>query len=392
MINDNEHHQAATSRNDSPAPTPTTRQPHHDLAAPTSGQEDTPSHITENVRATLSPLPAPHVGRSSISDLSARSSTDVPRKSWDVRRSMDASRTLRRPSHEVRRSFSGGRSDRPPRGRATDRSPLSPAADTESATLSIEPGTESSAAVQSIDESSASASQILNRSDVFRAPANYSPGVSLSEQSEQVARHSQDTTRSSGVTKSHNSRPYTANRPLNVPPTGVPNVEDDTDPTQAPARLSTSSSALQDIASYPIQKATGIAGFLRTRSKKMGNLLATESMGYYEKVSGMLAGGRKHYNTADGLEPQDQVHGFEDDEDAVKATDNFREHFAFPDTEILQSSFFASLQRMLPNYGKIYISGKYFCFRSLMPTSKTKVCRSPCLSSPIDKPPRSSYQ
>lgn len=109
------------------------------------------------------------------------------------------------------------------------------------------------------------------------------------------------------------------------------------------------------------------------RSKEMGSLLATESMGYYEKVSGMLAGGRKHYNTADGLEPHDQIHGIEDDEDAAKAADNFREHFAFPESEILQSSFFASLQRMLPNYGKIYISGRYFCFRSLMPTSKTKV-------------------
>jgi sterol 3beta-glucosyltransferase len=96
-------------------------------------------------------------------------------------------------------------------------------------------------------------------------------------------------------------------------------------------------------------------------------------MGYYEKVSGMLAGGRKHYNTAEGLETGDQIHGFEDDEDAAKAADNFRDHFAFPETEVLQSSFFASLQRVLPNYGKIYVSGKYFCFRSLMPTSKTKI-------------------
>jgi sterol 3beta-glucosyltransferase len=105
----------------------------------------------------------------------------------------------------------------------------------------------------------------------------------------------------------------------------------------------------------------------------MGNLLATESMGYYEKVSGMLAGGRKHYNTAEGLETGDHIHGFEEDEDAAKAAENFREHFAFPQSEQLQSSFFASLQRVLPNYGKIYISGRYFCFRSLMPTSKTKV-------------------
>jgi sterol 3beta-glucosyltransferase len=375
MVNDNEHHQTTDGHQESPTstPTPIGLTDHHNSVLSPTNPGETP-HITENVRATLSPLPAPHLGRSSISDVSARSSTDVPRKSsWDVRRSMDASRTLRRPSHEVRRSFSGGRSDRQPRGRATDRSPLSPSADTESATLSLDPGTESSAAVQSMDDSSASASQILNRSDVFRAPAVYSPGVSLSEQSDQAARHSQDTTRSSGAGKHNKSLQRPAKRTTNTPLPGPPEVDEDTDPG-APPRLSNSSSALQDIASYPLQKASGIAGFLRTRSKKMGNLLAAESMGYYEKVSGMLAGGRKHYNTADGLEPHDQVHGLEDDEDAAKAAENFCEHFAFPETEILQSSFFASLQRILPNYGKIYISGRYFCFRSLMPTSKTKVC------------------
>ncbi|KAF1916265.1 sterol 3-beta-glucosyltransferase [Ampelomyces quisqualis] len=375
MINENEHHQATGEHQSSAAmkPTPLRTLDKQTLVTSPISSGDAPHIITENVRATLSPLPGPHVGRSSISDVSARSSTDIPRKSWDVRRSMDASRTLRRTSHEVRRSFSGGRGDRQPRGYVADRSPLSLAADTESATLSLEHGTESSAAIQSMDESKASASQILDRSDVFRAPKLSSPDVSFLEQSDQVARHSQDTTRSSGASKYPHSRKHPTKHLKNAPPTGTPEIEDDTDTGQTGPRLSTSSSALQDLASYPLQKASGIAGFLRTRSKKMGNLLATESMGYYEKVSGMLAGGRKHYNTADGLEPHDQVHGFEDDEDAAKAAQNFREHFAFPDTEILQSSFFASLQRMLPNYGKIYISGRYFCFRGLMPTSKTKI-------------------
>jgi sterol 3beta-glucosyltransferase len=214
-----------------------------------------------------------------------------------------------------------------------------------------------------MDESGASASQILDRSDVFRSPANV-PLHKLDTQ----ARHSQDTARSTQP-KSANAA-HRSKQPQT--PTGAPDFEDDTDNSAQP-RLSGSSSALQDIASYPLQKASGLAGFLRTRSKKMGNLLASESMGYYEKVSGMLAGGRKHYNTAEGLETGDEIHGFEDDEDAAKAAENFRDHFAFPETEVLQSSFFASLQRVLPNYGKIYISGRYFCFRSLMPTSKTKI-------------------
>jgi sterol 3beta-glucosyltransferase len=370
MVNDNEHHQVNQSGEQVTPSLPVLGQ-EDTIASPNIVAEMPP--IKENVRATLSPLPGPHVGRSSISDMSARSSVDASRKSWDVRRSMDASRTLRRPSyevrrpsHEMRRSFSGGRHDKQMRSQRSDRSPLSPrAGDSESATLSLEPGTESSAAIQSVEESNASASQILNRSDVFRLPIH--PADAASGQPD---RYSQDTTRSSGAGRSHRKVKQT---PKHASPlAGAPEEGDDTDASLAP-RLSGSSSALQDIASYPIQKASGLAGFLRTRSKRMSNLLATESMGYYEKVSGMLAGGRKHYNTAEGLETGDQVHGIEDDEDAVKAAENFREHFAFPETEVLQSSFFASLQRVLPNYGKIYISGRYFCFRSLMPTSRTKI-------------------
>ncbi|KAF2878122.1 sterol 3-beta-glucosyltransferase [Massariosphaeria phaeospora] len=378
MINDNDHHSQTQAAHSATTPmalgVSSPRSP--------SGYRDSTDQpqIQENVRATLSPLPGPHVGRPSLSAESRRSSFDVNRKSsLDVRRSMDASRSFRRPSYEMRRSFSGNR-DQSSRSRIGDRSPLSakPQDSSESATNCFDTGTESSAAVQSIDESSVSASQILGRSDVFRAPAIHSPGISASEQSHLSMRHSQDTTRSSGAGKSHRKSPRPSHpqggHPGNqLSPLGFTDPDDDPDTQQTGARLSGSSSALQDIASYPLQKATGLAGFLKTRSKKMGSLIATDAMGYYEKVSGMLAGGRKHYNTAEGLEPSDQVQGFEEDEDATKAAEHFREHFAFPETEQLQSSFFASLQRILPNYGKIYISGRFLCFRSLMPTSKTKI-------------------
>lgn len=105
----------------------------------------------------------------------------------------------------------------------------------------------------------------------------------------------------------------------------------------------------------------------------MGGLLASESKGYYAKVSGMLAGGRKHYAMGDGSEIEEHPHRYEEHEDAAKAAEHFREHFGFSESEELQSSYFASLQRVLPNYGKIYISKNHFCFRSLMPTSKLKV-------------------
>lgn len=376
MINDNEHHQRMQQQGDLSVTTPTVLNLPSSRNAGTAHESPFQSpHLEENVKATLSPLPGPLVGRSSMS-ADSRSSLDL-RRSLDVRRSMDASRSLHRPSHEVRRSFSGNRYDKQLKGRTGDKSPLSPRPQdtSDSATTSIDPGTESSAHVQSMDESNASASQILDRSDVFRAPTIQSGQAGTSESSNDLARNSQDTTRSSGRRPFH-SKPsrHLSKQSSGTGPTQATRQkhEHDNDADATTSRLSTSSTALQDIASYPLQKAAGLAGFLRTRSKRMGNLLSTESMGYYEKVSGMLAGGRKHYNVADGLQPNDRVHDPEEDEDAAKAAQHFQEHFALPN-EQLQSSYFAHLQRILPNYGKIYISGRSFCFRSLVPTVKTKV-------------------
>ncbi|KAF2495161.1 UDP-glucose:sterol glycosyltransferase [Lophium mytilinum] len=330
--------------------------------------------IREHVRATLSPLPADHLARSRsrVSGESGRSSSDMNRRSADVRRSMDAPRGFRRPSQEARRSLSHQRNG------AGDKSPLSakPQDSSDSASNSLNPGTESSAAIQSIDESNVSASQILNRSDVFRGPTIHHQGASTSAVSDpsldKFARQSQDTTRSFGAGKA----PQQSHTNKSRETTAKPHLLEENEGQQPAGRLSGSSSALQDFvgaASYPLQKATGLAGFIRTRSKKMSNLLATESMGYYEKVSGMWAGGRRHYNTAEGLQPEDQVRGAEDEEDAVKAAEHFREHFALPEAEQLQSSFFCHLQRVLPTYGKIYLSNHYFCFRSLMIGSRTKI-------------------
>ena len=379
MINDNEHHQGTQQQGDRDAITPTVLSlPSNRNAGTGNDSPGHPTHIDEHVRATLSPLPIPLVGHTSMS-ADSRSSLDI-RKSLDARHSIDANRSLRRPSHEARRSFSGHRQDKQSKARPGDKSPMSPKAhDTwDSGTNSVDPGTESSAHVQSISESNASASQILERSDVFCAPTLHTGQVASPERSDDLARHSQDTTRSSSArpvhvkatrasikqTSSANAAPAQASRN---------NADLDHDPDTATTRLSTSSIGLQDIASFPLQKAAGIAGFLRTRSKKMGSLLTSESMGYYEKVSGMLAGGRKHYNVAEELRPSDQVQDPDEDEDAAKAAQHFQEHFSLPN-EQLQSSYFAHLQRLIPNYGKIYISNRSFCFRSIMPTSKTKVC------------------
>lgn len=344
--------------------------------------------IRENVRATLSPLPVAQLGgpSSRVSGDSARSSFDINRRSFDARRSIDVSRSFRRPSHEVRRSISESRDSVHIRSRPGDKSPLSakPQGSSGSATNSLDPRTESSAAIQSIDETNASASQILNRSDVFRRPTIHRSTMSTSETSiDKIGRQSQDTARSANARKvpqKSSGLPHlkhtSSQRKGNMISVGAADMDEDSEAQQINAQLSGSSSALQDLmgaASYPLQKASGLAGFIRSRSKRMSNLLATESMGYYEKVSGMWAGGRKHYNTAEGLTPDDQVHGLEEDEDATKAAEHFREHFALPDAEQLQSSFFCSLTRIFPTYGKIYVSNHYLCFRSLMPGSKTKI-------------------
>ena len=104
----------------------------------------------------------------------------------------------------------------------------------------------------------------------------------------------------------------------------------------------------------------------------MSNLLASESMGYVEKVSGMWAGGKKHYGDAQS-KPAEPEGDMLEDEDASGHGDRFRAHFALPATEKLQATYFGYLHRVLPLYGKIYIGDRHFCFRSLLPGTRTKM-------------------
>jgi sterol 3beta-glucosyltransferase len=115
-----------------------------------------------------------------------------------------------------------------------------------------------------------------------------------------------------------------------------------------------------------------MAGYLNKHSKRMSNLLATESMGYVEKVSGMWKGGKKHYDEPQGIAPEDDM-DYDDDEQAGGSGDRFRDHFALPGSEKLQAAYFGFLHRVLPLYGKIYISDRSFCFRSLLPGTRTKL-------------------
>jgi sterol 3beta-glucosyltransferase len=383
MINDNPLHKGGATESE-----PASGSEAADSSAPSSGRQslnfDRPSvsvrtpALRENVRATLAPLsPIPRaLSNSRTSNDSRRSSLDVRRSSLDVRqssldvprRSFDASRASSEFGHRSV-SVSGSRRD--------DRSPMDPVRRQDSSgsptTESIDPDTSSSAAIQSMNDTNVSASQILNRSDVFQAPTIQTPHHLHSDKPghDRVHRASQDTARS--ATHRTHSPTTTAHDSLQNPRHGSVSPAIGSDPAQ----LQGSPSAVQSFihATAPMQRASGIAGYLKNRSKHMSNLLATESMGYYEKVSGMWAGGSRHYGSHEGA-PDDDIPDDADEKGDEYHAQRFRDHFALPPSEQLEASYFGHLQRVLPLYGKLYIGSKHLCYRSLLIGTRTKVSTS----------------
>jgi sterol 3beta-glucosyltransferase len=247
---------------------------------------------------------------------------------------------------------------------------------------SIDKETDSSTAPLSPQaEAQMSASQILTRSDVFHTPAVHRMDTLASMSTEPSRRSSEAGTMRSG------SPPRVQTSPVPIRP--LPDAQQtrrsnpQNDALLAPDAQSgqkmirnDSSPTLQDLVkagSYPLQRAGAFADYLKNRSTSMRKLLATESMSYLEKVSGMWAGNRKHYGENEGVVPDDRGIDPEDEEANVGHGDRFRAHFALPATEKLQATYFGFLHRVLPLYGKIYISNRKFCFRSLLPGTRTKL-------------------
>ncbi|KAJ9306398.1 CAZyme family GT1 [Paecilomyces variotii] len=258
----------------------------------------------------------------------------------------------------------------PPRA-YLDRSPPDNKASSDSFVHSIEQGTESSAVLQSITGTAESASQILNRSDVFQSPTINRLRVP-SDADATGRRQSNDTARSASA-RAKGRADTVVNKGDHEAQEALSDSENE---VNSRSKYSTSAPTLQELVkagTYPLQRAAGLAGYLKNRSKRMSTLLATESMGYIEKVSGMWAGGRKHYGEGEGVLPDDQLVDPEDEERGCGHGDRFRAHFALPPTEKLQATYFGFLHRLLPLYGKIYISNRKFCFRSLLPGTRTKM-------------------
>ena len=333
--------------------------------------------LHDNVRATLVPFSPTGSGQVSprVSGEWGRRSMDIGRKSMDLgRKSMDfPARDSSRTSFERgRRSASTSRNRLTKRLPGTMAESIAPQGSTDSFVHSLEQGTESTAPNLSSNNTQASGSQILNRSDVFQSPTIQRLHSSPPPDKDSKRRRSVDSARSNSIDthiKDRSpTRSYGKQSGVEYQPGGDPNK----------THLSQSNSSptlhqLVKVGAYPLQRAAGFAGYLRSRSKRMSNLLASESMGYVEKVSGMWAGGRKHYSDAEGVLSDDRLQDLDDENNPAKHGDRFREHFALPASEKLQATYFGYLQRVLPLYGKIYVSNKNVCYRSLFKGTRTKM-------------------
>lgn len=197
-----------------------------------------------------------------------------------------------------------------------------------------------------------SASQILRGSDVFQNP---------------TMRHSQSSIRDDKESKDLSDLQPADSTASHAEGSGYAGSVD------LPRVSTPTLQSITRMGAYPLQRAGAFADYLNKTSKRMSTLLATESMGYVEKVSGMWKGERKHYDEPAGLRPDEDELEEDDDGQIKTSNERFRAHFALPDTERLQATYFGYIMRVLPLYGKIYLSGGYFCFRSLLPGTRTKL-------------------
>ena len=226
-------------------------------------------------------------------------------------------------------------------------------------------------------EARMSASQILTRSDVFRPATVNRMDTVASMSTEAMGQSSEIETARSSSPHQEATPPIAIRTRPSVRQRVLSQDSDYFEAQEQTGNRATPSPTLQDLykaGSYPLQRAGAFAGYLKNKSNRMTKLLATESMSYLEKVSGMWAGHRKHYGANEVvLSSDDRDVDPEDAEANVPHGDRFRMHFALPTTEKLQATYFVWMHRVLPLYGKLYISNRKFCFRSMLPGTRTKL-------------------
>ena len=309
--------------------------------------------ITESVKATLAPR-----STNSERSLSPRGSMDGSRTSRDGKKKKSYETNL----EYRRRSFSPSPQRIANRGEEKSTSHLQESADSFLQSSTEEPSYSNIAASSYEDPT---ASQILRGSEVFQSPTM--------RRSPQTSQGKSDDDRPQVIPSSRDQKSKLRHDSSQLTATTGQGLDESTLAQQMGA-TTPSLQSITKMGAYPLQRAGAFADYLNKTSKKMSSLLATESMGYVEKVSGMWKGGRKHYHEPAGLKIDDDD-DLEEDSDGKTRTSNerFRGHFGLPETESLQSTYFGHIVRVLPLYGKIYISDRYFCFRSLLPGTRTKL-------------------
>ena len=218
------------------------------------------------------------------------------------------------------------------------------------------------------------ASQFLSGSDVFRQSTLHALDP------RQAPSHSSTLPEKSGGISNEKSHPdaQSTSRSRAVSPScPLPSSESAASHINAskitiqPSSSSTSLRDLMRAGVQPLNKATGLAGLLWARSQQVRTYVSSESKGYYEKVSGMWAGKRVHFDDIEGVGSTDHIRDLEEDE--ARQTKRFHTHFALSDSEKLVATYHGYLSRLVPVFGKFYLGATKLCFRSLLPGTRTNV-------------------
>lgn len=299
--------------------------------------------IDDKVKATLSPMSLPSPTSPS------RTSGDYPRGSFDALRQLRRrSADLNRPGIPPRRSFSQDRDRSTSRRRHAEKRHTSTHSTTES---TDDPSIASLSGMTTSGE--LDASQILRGSDVFHSPTIQRSNSTERDDLEprRSARHDLSHRPKQGAATGHVTDSTTSDKFETAPPTPTLDM-------------------ISKMGSYPLQRVGEIAGFISRGSKRVGGLLATESSGLAGRVTGMLRGGQRHYD--EPADPLTEVDATTAEQDKVDE-ERFQAHFALPKSERLRATYFGYFVRVLPLYGKFYVSDRTICFRSLLPGTRTKL-------------------
>ncbi|KAK7745822.1 Sterol 3-beta-glucosyltransferase [Cytospora paraplurivora] len=330
----------------------------------TIGSEARPStpprtggRLKDNVRATLSP-----VSPRSPTGTSPRVSGDSSRRSFEAIRQFSRKGPEGHLSEIPRRSFSRTGRSTSRHGHSERRSGAEKYNSADSyAELTEDPSIASLSAMTTSGEMDQSASQILRGSDVFHSPT-VRRSASASRGKECKAPHGPQQLGSPGSLGAHYGPQHAATTGHGIDPSSGEHAE----PTPSTPTLQT----ISKMGTYPLQRVGAFAEYLGRHSRRVGDMLATESIGYAGKVSGMWKGGQKHYDEPHALRTDDE--GEAEEQDKV-SEERFQAHFVLPKSERLRATYFGYFMRVLPLYGKVYLSDRSFCFRSLMPGTRTKL-------------------